>query len=143
MKQFLLIYHYNPLLIRNRSWILTIHKARILWKKPLRKTFLAFKKWVKSIQTAGYNDGRTVNGFLNKILNSLNTVCRVDAVGSSQIFFPTQNLERAYQVDKEAVLSYFQYFVSIFKKLSFESFWGPAHLSYWKYRKTALDSLST
>ena len=35
----------------------------------------------------------------------------VDAVGSSQIFFPTQNLERAYQVDKEskAVLSYFQY----------------------------------
>ena len=36
---------------------------------------------------------------------------RVDAVGSSQIFFPTQNLARAYQVDKEskAVLSYFQY----------------------------------
>ena len=35
----------------------------------------------------------------------------IDAVGSSQIFFPTQNLERAYQVDKEskAVLSYFQY----------------------------------
>ena len=35
----------------------------------------------------------------------------VDAVGLSQIFFPTQNLERAYQVDKEskAVLSYFQY----------------------------------
>ena len=37
--------------------------------------------------------------------------CIIDAVGSSQIFFPTQNLERAYQVDKEskAVLSYFQY----------------------------------
>ena len=35
----------------------------------------------------------------------------LDAVGSSQIFFPTQNLERAYQVDKQskAVLSYFQY----------------------------------
>ena len=35
----------------------------------------------------------------------------LDAVGSSQIFFPTQNLERAYQVDKEskAVLSYLQY----------------------------------
>ena len=27
--------HYNPLLIRNRSWILTIHKARILRKKFL------------------------------------------------------------------------------------------------------------
>ena len=35
----------------------------------------------------------------------------LDAVGSSQIYFPTQNLERAYQVDKESksVLSYFQY----------------------------------
>ena len=35
----------------------------------------------------------------------------LDAVGSSQIFFPTQNLKRAYYVNKEskAVLSYFQY----------------------------------
>ena len=35
----------------------------------------------------------------------------VDAEGSLQIFFPTQNLERAYQVDKDSkvVLSYFQY----------------------------------
>ena len=32
-------------------------------------------------------------------------------VGLSQIFIPTQNLERAYKVDKKskAVLSYFQY----------------------------------
>ena len=52
--------HYNPLLIRNRSWILTIHKAKILRKKPLEKTFLGFKKWVKRIQTAGYNGARTV-----------------------------------------------------------------------------------
>ena len=52
--------HYNPLLIWNRSLILTIHKARILRKKPLEKTFLNFKKWVKSIQTAGYNGARTV-----------------------------------------------------------------------------------
>jgi len=43
-----------------RSSILTIHKARILRKKPLEKTFLDFKKWVKSIQTAGYNGARTV-----------------------------------------------------------------------------------
>ena len=48
-------YHYSPLLIRNRSWILTIHKARISRKKNLEKTFYDFKKWVKSIQTAGYN----------------------------------------------------------------------------------------
>ena len=27
--------------------------------------------------------------------------CTVDAVGSSQIFFHTQNLERAYSVDEE------------------------------------------
>ena len=30
-------------------------------KKPLKKTFLAFKKWVKNIQTAGYNGARTVD----------------------------------------------------------------------------------
>ena len=52
--------HYNPLLIWNRSWILTIHKVRILQKKLLKKTFLAFKNGVKSIQTAGYNGARTV-----------------------------------------------------------------------------------
>ena len=52
--------HYNRLVIRNRSWILTIHKARILRKKPLEKSFLDLKKWVKSIQTEGYNGRRTV-----------------------------------------------------------------------------------
>jgi hypothetical protein len=52
--------HHNPLLIRNRSWILTIHKARIFRKKVLEKTYLDFKKWAKSIQTAGYNGARTV-----------------------------------------------------------------------------------
>jgi hypothetical protein len=52
--------HYNPLLIRNRSWILAIHKDRIFWKNLLEKTFLASKKWVKNIQTAGYNGARTV-----------------------------------------------------------------------------------
>ena len=39
--------HHNPLLITNRSWILTIHKGRIFWKNLLEKTFLTFKKWVK------------------------------------------------------------------------------------------------
>ena len=51
---------YRTRAIITRSWILTIHKARILWKKPLKKTFLAFKKWVKNIQTAGYNGAHTV-----------------------------------------------------------------------------------
>ena len=31
-------------------------------KKTLEKTFLDFKKWVKSIQTVGYNGARTVCG---------------------------------------------------------------------------------
>jgi hypothetical protein len=52
--------HYNPLLIRNRSWILTIHKAIILQKKLIEKSFLTFKKWVEKIQTVGYNGPRTV-----------------------------------------------------------------------------------
>ena len=47
-------YHYNPLLIRKRSWILTIHKAKG------HSTEMNFKKWVKSIQTAGYNGAHTV-----------------------------------------------------------------------------------
>ena len=42
------------------SWILTIHKARILRKKRLEKTFLDFKKWVKTIQTGGCNGACTV-----------------------------------------------------------------------------------
>ena len=58
----LYVRHHNPLLIWNHSWILTIHKARILRKKPLEKTFLDIKKWVKSIQTAGYNGACTVVG---------------------------------------------------------------------------------
>ena len=37
-----------------------MHKARILRKKTFEKTFLDFKKWVKSIQTKGYNGARTV-----------------------------------------------------------------------------------
>ena len=48
--------HHIRLLITNRSWILTIHKGRIFWKKNSNeKMFLTFKKWVKNIQTAGYN----------------------------------------------------------------------------------------
>ena len=57
--------HYNPLLIWNRSWILTIHKVRILQKKLLKKTFLAFKNGVKRIQTMGYNGPRTVCMMIN------------------------------------------------------------------------------
>ena len=58
-------WHHNPVLIRNRFWILT----RISGKKPLEKTFLFFKKLVKSIQTAGYNGAGTVYCFSNIILN--------------------------------------------------------------------------
>ena len=52
----------------------------------------------------------------------------LDVVGSSQIFIPTQNLERAYQVDKEskAVLRYFQY----------DQCAGPQKLSKLSFSKT-------
>ena len=49
--------HYNLLLIRNCSWIL---RPEFYEKKPLENPFLDFKKWVKSLQTAGYNGTRTV-----------------------------------------------------------------------------------
>jgi hypothetical protein len=40
---------------------LNTNHSRILRKKSLEKMFLHFKKWVKSIQTAGYNGARTVD----------------------------------------------------------------------------------
>ena len=46
--------HYNLFLIINRSWILTIHKAKG------HSTRMNLKNWVKSIQTAGYNGVRPV-----------------------------------------------------------------------------------
>ena len=46
--------------IITRSWILTTKKVRILRKKLLNETFLALKKGVESIQTAGCNGVRTV-----------------------------------------------------------------------------------
>ena len=60
---------YRTPAIITHSCILTIHKARILRKKPLEKTFLDIKKWVKIIQTAGYNGASTVVSCtrLNKI----------------------------------------------------------------------------
>ena len=53
--------HHNPLLIRNRSWILTIHKDRILWKNLLENKEMDFKNGVKNIPAAGYNGARTVD----------------------------------------------------------------------------------
>ena len=45
-------------MIGNYSWILIIHKARILRKKTLEKNVVDFKNWVKS---AGYNGPHTVS----------------------------------------------------------------------------------
>ena len=47
--------HHNPLLITNRSWILTIHKDRIFRKNLLENKEMVFKNGVKNIQTVGYN----------------------------------------------------------------------------------------
>ena len=45
--------HYNPLLIRNRSRILTIHKTRILRKKPLEKNIFGLQKVSKKDTNRG------------------------------------------------------------------------------------------
>ena len=39
--------HHNPFLIRNRSWILAIHKDRISPKNLLENKEMVFKKWEK------------------------------------------------------------------------------------------------
>ena len=52
--------HHIPLLFRNRTWILTVHKAKIFWKNLLENKEMVFKNGVKSIQAAGYNGARTV-----------------------------------------------------------------------------------
>ena len=44
-----------------------------------------------------YSIGQPVKNFMEEILIMLSMyIVHLDAVGSSQIFFPTQNLERAY-----------------------------------------------
>ena len=52
--------HYNPLLIINRSWTLTIHNEKNFWKSLLENKEMGFKNGVKNIQAAGYNGARTV-----------------------------------------------------------------------------------
>ena len=52
--------HHNPLLITNRSWILTIIKVRIFWKNLLENKEMVSKNWVKNIQAEGYNGARRV-----------------------------------------------------------------------------------
>ena len=44
---------YRTHAIITRSWILTVHKARILSKKPLEKTFLDFEKVGKKYTNRG------------------------------------------------------------------------------------------
>ena len=86
--------HYNPLLIRNHSWILTIHKDRIFWKKLLEKMFLASNKWVKNIQTSGYNGARTVYKWINKgaIFFDTNYLELLMALGSCQKFWLSKSI---------------------------------------------------
>ena len=53
-------YKYRMGAIITRSWILTIHKGKIFWKKLLKNTLITFKKWVKNIQATDYSSVRTV-----------------------------------------------------------------------------------
>ena len=53
--------HHDRHSITNCSWILTIHKGRIFWKKTsLNKRFWPLKSGFKNIQTARYNGARMV-----------------------------------------------------------------------------------
>jgi hypothetical protein len=45
---------HNPLLITNRSGILTLHNDRISGKNLLENKEMDFKNWVENIQAAGY-----------------------------------------------------------------------------------------
>jgi hypothetical protein len=53
-------HHHNSLLIRNRSWILTVHNDKIFWKNLLENKEMVLKNGVKNIQAVGYNGTRTV-----------------------------------------------------------------------------------
>jgi hypothetical protein len=75
MKSQLFVRHYNPLLIRNRSRILTIHKDRIFFKNLLEKKEMVFQNGVKSIQAAAYNGARMV---LYLEFGSADEVCSID-----------------------------------------------------------------
>ena len=64
--------HHNPLLITNRSWILTIHKDKIFWKNLLENKEMVFKNRVKNIQAAAYNGFRTIHKSLHWFRKNIN-----------------------------------------------------------------------
>ena len=69
--------HYNPLLIRNRSRILTIHKDRIVWKeKFLENKEMVFQNGVKSIQAAACNGAHGIGQQIFVLFSSLDKVFR-------------------------------------------------------------------
>ena len=51
--------NHNPLFIINRSWILTIHKGKILWKKLLRSQWLMWirKRCISLLSTITLTSG--------------------------------------------------------------------------------------
>ena len=65
--------YHNLLLITNRSWILTIHKDRKLWKNLLENKEKVFKNGVKNILAASYIGARMVLNDISVLsLNFLN-----------------------------------------------------------------------
>ena len=68
-------FKYRRRAIITRSWILNVHKARILWKNILENKEMAFKNGVVNLQAAGYNCTRTVLKFGLKILSRLEILC--------------------------------------------------------------------
>ena len=67
--------HYNLLLIRNHSSILTIHKDRIFWKKNiLENKIMVFQNGLKSMQAGAYNGLRKLYIQLQKRFKCLYVV---------------------------------------------------------------------
>ena len=56
-----------------------------------------FKKWVKSIQTAGYNGARTVYAFIQSFLNILNV--QTDQ-GKALSFCTFTQTEKCYEIER-------------------------------------------
>ena len=106
--------HHNPLLIRNHSWILTIHKDRIFWKTLLENKEMVFKNRVKNIKTAGYNGTRTVSILLYFTYVSSQSLdhALITIVGPNIFFWRCQHISCLLLQWKRHVTTSFSYIYS-------------------------------
>ena len=68
---------YNPPLITNHFWIVTLHEGKMFKKNVFLNKEMVFKKWVeKKIKTVGYNGASTVELSLNILPGNCKTSLR-------------------------------------------------------------------